>query len=198
MAPPTPPSSTPVIVDNPCGGGVHVMQRRFAVGVNFGGMSVTADDGASTTDFRTAELSIRYRATRHLELELLLSGGRQALEDGTDGELAMGGGTLAARYRFRPHRRWNWWLMAGLGGTVIERHQSTEQQRSGAQRGHFAYGIGLEHRWNRLGIHAELRGMAMGPREDEVMTLPTRAVSDVRTGSDLTGGQFSLGASLYF
>jgi hypothetical protein len=166
-------------------------------------MSLTVDDDIAQTEtkFRTAELSIRYRATRHLELELLLSGGRQVLEDGTDGDLAMGGGTLAARYRFRPHRSWNWWLMAGLGGTVIERHDSSDDQRSTAQRGHLAFGIGIEKRWQRFAIHAEMRGVGMGPREDQVMTLPaevTRGTSDVRTGAELTGGQFALGASLYF
>jgi opacity protein-like surface antigen len=207
--PPAPPSSTPVVTENPCGGGGHaIMRRRFAVGVNVGGMSLTVDDDLNQTEtkFRTAELSIRYRASRRLELELLLSGGRQVLEDGTDGELAMGGGTLAARYRFRPERAWNWWLMAGIGGTVIERHSSTDDERSTAQRGHFAFGIGLEHRWRVFGIHAELRGVAMGPREDQVMTQPvgpgrdnpTATLGDPRTGGDLSGGQFTLGASLYF
>jgi opacity protein-like surface antigen len=215
--PPAPPSASPVVTQNPCGGGGHiaVMQRRFAVGVNVGGMNLTANDDVSQTEtkFRTAELSIRYRATRHLELELLLSGGRQVLEDGTDGQLAMGGGTLAARYRFRPGHAWNWWLMGGLGATVIERHDSTDDQRSTAQRGHFAYGIGLERRFDRFAIHAELRGLALGPREDQVMTqqvpppsadpgrgapLPPLQNSDLRTAGDLSGGQFTIGASLYF
>lgn len=198
---PTPPSSvTPVVVD-PCAGGIPVMARRFAVGVNLGGMSVVADDdvNATETQFRIGELSLRYRMTRHLELELLLSGGRQALEDGTDGELAMGGGTLALRYRFRPHRPWNWYLMAGFGATVIERHNSTEEQRSTAQRGHFAFGVGIEHRWRVLGVHAEIRGVGMGPREDDgAMILPVRGNSDPRTARDLSGGQFNIGASLYF
>ena len=44
---------------------------------------------ATAIPFHTSELSLRYRMTPHLELELLLSGGRQALEDGSDGELAM-------------------------------------------------------------------------------------------------------------
>lgn len=203
---PAPPSASPVISSDPCSGGVDVMRRRWAVGVNLGAMSLTVDDDVDQTEtqFRTGELSIRYRATPHLELELLLSGGRQVLEDGEDGDLAMGGGTLAARYRFRIDRPWNWWLMGGIGGTVIERHDSTEEERSNAQRGHVAFGVGLERRFRRLAIHAELRGVAMGMRSDSMETadVPTRpgsgTVGDPRTGRDLSGGQFNLGASLYF
>ncbi|MBA2538349.1 MAG: outer membrane beta-barrel protein [Deltaproteobacteria bacterium] len=198
--PPTPPSAVPVIVTDPCGGGVSVMAHRFAVGINLGAMSVTADDDVAQneTQFRTAELSIRYRATPHFELELLLSGGRQVLEDGEDGELAMGGGTLAARYRFRPHRAWNWWLMGGLGATVIERHDSSEEARDAANRGHVAFGIGLERRFRRLALHAELRGMAMGPRSDEMETDGRGSLGDPRTAANLSGGQFNFGASFYF
>jgi len=198
---PAPPSAVPVIVSDPCSGGINVMRHRFAVGLNIGGMSLTvADDVAQNeTQFRTAELSIRYRATPHFELELLLSGGREVLEDGEDGNLAMGGGTLAARYRFRVNRPWNWWLMGGLGGTVIERHDSTEEARDNAMRSHVAFGVGVERRFRRLAIHAELRGVAMGPRSDdmEVSTLPAIA-QDARTGRDLSGAQFNLGASFYF
>ena len=198
---PAPPSATPTITSDPCSGGIDVMRRRFAVGINVGGMSLTVEDdiAQNETQFRTAELSIRYRATPHFELELLLSGGRQVLDDGEDGELAMGGGTLAARYRFRVDRPWNWWLMGGIGGTVIERHASTEEERDNAQRGHVAFGVGLERRFRRLALHAELRGVAMGPRSDR-MDAGTRLpnTGDTRTGQNLSGGLFNIGASFYF
>ena len=196
---PVPPSAMPTVSGNPSTAGIDVMRRRWAVGLNLGGMSLTADDDETGTEtqFRTGELSIRYRATPHFELELLLSGGRQVLEDGEDGDLAMGGGTLAARYRFRAEQRWNWWLMGGLGMTVIERHDSTEEQRSSAGRPHVAFGIGLERRFNRFAIHAELRGVAMGPREDEMDVVPQRTL-DPRTAQNLSAGQFNLGASFYF
>lgn len=198
---PAPPSAAPVVTSDPYRGGVDVMRRRFALGVNLGGMSLTADDDVDQTEtqFRTAELSIRYRATPHLELELLLSGGRQVLEDGEDGDLAMGGGTLAARYRFRIDRPWNWWLMGGIGGTVIERADSTEEQRDSAQRSHVAFGVGLERRFHRFALHAELRGVAMGPRSDDMETRPgSNTLGDTRTARDLSGGLFNLGASFYF
>jgi len=220
---PTPPSATPVVVENPCGGCIDPMASRFALGVNVGGMSVTVDDDVDQTEtkFSTAELSIRYRATLHLDLELLLSGGRQVLDDGSDGDLAMGGGTLAARYRFRPTRAWNWWLMGGLGGTVIERHDSTKDERANAQRGHVAFGVGLERRFHHFALHAEFRVLGISPRNDNMSgntappdprppvtdgsmqpppSLPPNPTfaGDPRTGADLSAGQFTVGASFYF
>jgi len=215
---PMPPSATPVVVENPCGGCIDPMASRFAIGLNLGGMSVTVNDDVDQTEtqFRTGELSIRYRLTPHLEAELLLSGGRQVLDNGDDGDLAMGGGTLAARYRFRPDRAWNWWLMAGLGATVIERHDSTKDERSAAQRGHLAIGIGLERRFRHFAIHADLRALGISPRDDmgantitpeppgptvdggTMPPPPAPLVSDPRTGGDLSAAQFTLGASFYF
>lgn len=176
-----------------------VMAHRFAVGVNIGGYSVApsnADSDKTSTDFSTAELSVRYRITPRFELELLLSGGREILEDGSDGDLAMGGATLAARYRFRPQQPWNWWLVGGIGGTVIESHTATKQQRDDATRGHLAVGVGLERRFNHFALNAEFRMMGLGPRSDSD-TMEVIA-DDVRRAESLSAGQLTLGASLYF
>jgi hypothetical protein len=211
------PQPTAPVVTDPCSGGRDVMAHRFAVGLNLGGMSIATEETeeGNETNFRTAELSIRYRATPRFEIELLLSGGRQVLEDDTDGDLAMGAGTLAARYRFRPHRAWNWWLMGGLGATTIERHDSTKDQRDDASRPHLAFGVGLERRFRRLALHAEIRMMAIGPRADsEEMDVavppatddgsqpqplpPIEPTNDVRRAEELSAGQFTVGASFYF
>jgi Outer membrane protein beta-barrel domain len=207
--PPTYAPAPPAVVVSPCNCEVDPMRHRFAVGINVGGYSVspadTGDREVETTDFRAAELSLRYRFTPHFELELLLSGGRQVLEDDSDGALAMGGATLAARYRFRPTRAWNWWLMGGLGGTVIENHESTQDERDNATRGHVAFGIGLERRFRQFAIHAELRGIALGERKDQqdmdvpqTGTKPPAITDDVRTNRELSAGQFTIGASMYF
>jgi opacity protein-like surface antigen len=181
---------------------IDPMARRLAIGVNFGGYTVEQPDTESlepSTDFSTAELSIRYRISPHVELEALLSGGRQQLEDGSEGELAMGAVTINARYRFRAEQHWNWWLSAGIGGTLIERQVSTEEERSDATRAHLALGIGLEHRWRQFAIHADARVLAIGQREDEDdLVLQMEFARDIRTAEELTAGQVTLGASLYF
>ncbi len=207
-APSAPGMSDPCSYDRP-----SVMTRRWAIGLNLGVLSVVPDsadpdDSNADTNFRTSELSIRYRATRHLELELALTGGRQVLDDDSDGELAMGGGTLGARYRFRPERAWNWWLMGGLGGTVIERHNSSEEAREGAMRPHVAFGIGIERRFRRFALQAEARMLAIGPRSDSMEDVPVRDLPggmplppdsiNSAGDEDLTGGTFTFGASFYF
>jgi hypothetical protein len=212
------PGVAPPPVADPCGGGVvAVMANRWAVGVSLGAFSVAPKDasGDQTTDFRTSELSIRYRATPHFEIELLLNGGRQVLKDNTDGNLAMGGGTLGARYRFRPEQPWNWWLMGGLGATVIERQDSTKEERDAATRPHMAFGIGMERRFRRFALQAEARGLALGPRKDASNTNvtppmpPKQPVPDgtmpmpppvptAAQGDELSGGTFTIGAAFYF
>ena len=88
--------------------------------------------------------------------------------------------------------------MAGLGGTVIARHDSTDEQRDAAQRrAHVAFGIGLERRFHRFALHAELRGVAMGARADAMEVGPQRTL-DPRTAENLSAGQFNVGASFYF
>jgi len=209
------PYQPPVVATDPCGGScIDPMRSRFSIGVNVGGMGVTVDDDETGTEtqFRTAEFTLAYRLGRRVDLQLLLSGGRQELEDGEDGDLAMGGGTLAVRYHFRPERKLNWYLMFGLGTTVIERADSTKEQRDAAYRPHAAFGVGLEYRFNHFALNAEIRGVGMGEREDamDVPTttpvpepggrnpLPPDTTSDPRFGQSLSGGQFTLGASFYF
>ncbi|HEU0030499.1 MAG TPA: hypothetical protein VFQ53_07700 [Kofleriaceae bacterium] len=183
-----------------------LMARRFAVGLNVGGMSVApqGSDGADEVSFNSAELSLRFRMTPRLELELLLNGGRQVLEDDTQGDLAMGGGTLGLRYRFRPYRHTGWWLLAGVGETIIARHDASESERDAAGRPHFAFGAGLEHRFTNWALNAELRMLAIGPRSDAmdaptVDGMPVPPDPTFQSPSDeLSGGTFTIGASYYF
>lgn len=198
-----------------------VMARRFAIGLSFGAYSVAPDGAAEGTEtaFSVAELALRYRASRRIELELGLSGGREMVDDETVGELATGSVTLALRYRFRPERRWNWYVMAGLGGTVIAPHQSTEAEREGATRPLGMVGIGVERRFRRFALQAEVRGVGIGPREDAedlpimddaippadgggaippTMLVPRLPASATTHAEELGGGMFTFGASYYF
>lgn len=191
-----------------------VMARRWAIGLSVGHLGV-APDGApegAEARFRVTELAVRYRATRRLELELAMSGGREMVEDDTEGELATGSVTLAMRYRFRPEQRWSWWVMGGLGGTVVAPHQSSEAERDGATRPLGMVGIGIERRFRRFALQAELRGIGLGPREDAVEGVPVADGGDAPTmpvprlpasaaatyADELGGGMATLGASFYF
>jgi hypothetical protein len=217
-APPPPPPSYAPAPSGQCGGSAApVMARRWAIGVSIGRLGV-APEGAvegSEARFSVAELAVRYRATRRLELELGLSGGREVLADGNEGDLAAGSVTLAVRYRFRPEQRWNWFVMGGFGGTVIAPHTSSEAERDGATRPLGMAGLGIERRFRRLALQAEVRAVGLGQREDATEDVPvvvdgggapTKPVpvsllpaSAATTYADeLGGGMFTLGASFYF
>ncbi|MBA3821406.1 MAG: hypothetical protein H0X17_21160 [Deltaproteobacteria bacterium] len=182
------------------------MARRWAIGVGLGGFAVApagAPDGAET-EFRMAELAVRFRATRRFELFLAFSGGRQVLENDEDGELATDLVTLGARFRFMPGQRWNWFLMAGFGSTLIAHHQTPAEQRDELRRPHTMLGVGLERRWDRFALQAEARMLSVG--ESETMSTIEPDVGpgyDPGYGSamatdELSGGQLTLGASIYF
>lgn len=164
-APPAP------VATNPCStsAAIDPMARRWAISLGIGAFTVAPEDApeGSEAEFKTTQIALRYRATRRLEIELALSGGRQVIDDDIEGDLAHGTFMLGARYRFMPERKWNWWVSGGLGGTVIAHHTSDEDERAAAQRPAASLGIGIERRFRRLAIQAELKSFAIGPRADQ-------------------------------
>jgi hypothetical protein len=212
-----PPAATPY---SPA---VSPLARRWAIGLNLGGMGIhpesedTAYAEANESSFHIAEIAVRYRASRRIEIELSLGGGRELVETDygdAEGELAMGNLTVGVRYRFRPEHKWNWWLMAGLGGTIVAPHVSSEEERDAMTRPHGTFGIGLERRFRRFALQAELRGVAMGePKgyEDDPYTQPpdrptpvperppaSLTAAEAAYSPELGGGVFTIGASYYF
>lgn len=168
---------------------------RWSIGLNLQGASFSAntDYEDDVADFEGGSLAIRYRPWRKVSLELSLGGGRQSI-DGMEGELAMGTGTLAARYHFNQQNKWNFWLLFGVGATTIARHDAPEDEIDAAQRPHVAVGAGLEYRFTNFAIQIEARGMGLGQTEDEKMLQE----QGVYTGEGISGGMFTLGASYYF
>jgi hypothetical protein len=199
MGPPPPPGFV-----GAGAGPVDVMGNRWAVGLSLGSLSLAPQDAPDAeTRFGIGELSLRFRVTPHLEVEGAFGGGRQQLQDGTQGDLEIHTGLLAARYRFSPAEHWNWWLMGGLGAVAIAQHGATDQTFQDAERPMAALGIGLEHRWQQFALHAELRGVGVGPHDDggqpkaQPLTMTTDFVAPT-TADHLSGGTLTLGASYYF
>jgi hypothetical protein len=204
MPPPAPAADTPC----GCAAQVPVMANRWAVGLSVGSLSVAPKDTPDNkTEFAIGELSIRFRATLHLEVELALAGGQQKLQDGTQGDLEVNTGLLGLRYRFAAERRWNWWLGAGIGGISVTPTGATDQQRKDAQRPMGSLAIGIERRWSQFALHAELRGFGVGQRQDQAQpqTMPVAVSSPNGTtmqppppappaSPDLSGGMLTIGA----
>lgn len=197
MPPSAPPTAAPGAP-----GGIAVMENRWAVGLAFGGMGLAPEDAPDAkTNFGIGQLSLRFRATYHLELELAMAGGRQQLDNGQDGDLAVGSGTLGVRYRFLAAERWNWWLMAGLGGTTVARHDATKQERDAASRGHGVIGLGIERRFAQFALQAEVRAIKIGDKTADAMKMPVdgtvAAPAPAGTGPQ-SGASLTIGASYYF
>jgi hypothetical protein len=204
------PASTPVQVAYaaPVRSRPSVMANRWAVGFSIGSMSLAPDSAPdSETEFATGELALRFRATRHLELEVSAGGGREQTADEELGDLEVATVALSARYRFRPEARWNWFLMGGIGAASVTHHDATDEQREQATQPLGMLGIGVERRFRRFAIQAEARGVGMAERKDDDMDVvdvargpiegpievPSRSADQARSGGSLT-----VGLSYYF
>lgn len=199
--PPMAPPFGPVVAEAPCAR-ESVMASRWAIGLAVGSMSLAPESSPDDhTAFALGELSLRFRATRHLELELAVGGGRERTADDQEGDLEVTTAALAARYRFRPEAAWNWFVMAGFGGASITRHDATRQERDDAMQPLGMLGIGLERRFRHLALHAELRAVGLGQRNEDAVE-PAMAEGAVMTTSSAdiarSGGSLTLGLSYYF
>jgi len=193
----------------PCACAPHesVMANRWAVGLSVGSLGLAPKDQPDAqTQFGIGELSLRYRATLHLEVELALGGGREQLADGSQGDHQVNAAALGLRYRFRPEQAWNWWLMGALGGVSVTAVGATDQERKDAQRPMTELGVGIERRFRRFALHAELR--AIGVAEDPNGAAPVKVAPSAPNmmvpppgpapSTAQSGGQLTIGASYYF
>ena len=190
---------------------VSPMANRWAVGLSVGSLSIAPKaQPDNKTEFGVGELSLRFRATYHLELELALGGGREKLQDGTQGPRETNIGMLGLRYRFAADRHWNWWLGGGIGSISVTQTGATDQQRQDAQRPLGALAIGIEHRWHQFALQAELRAFGVGQNQNQqqvnagpvampgTTTQPPPPTMTSPTTDQQSGGIFSIGASYYF
>jgi hypothetical protein len=220
IAPPAPapvavqivtPASTPVQVA--CASAraprPSVMANRWALGLSVGSMSLAPERAPDDqTTFAIGELALRFRATRHLELELGAGGGRERTADDQDGELEVGTVTLAARYRFRPEAAWNWFVMGGIGAAAVTRHDASDEQRDAATQPLGMLGVGVERRFRHFALQVEARAVGLAKRDDgdtmevrplaETAKVTTIAPSPGRSDEARSGGSLALGLSYYF
>jgi hypothetical protein len=213
--PPGPAPESPCAA--PCGGcsqAETVMSNRWSIGLSVGSMTLAPESQPDNqTDFGVGELALRFRATPHLELEVAVGGGREQLEDNQQGDREVNVAALSARYRFRPEAAWNWFVMGGLGGASVTRHDATKQEREDATRPVGMLGIGLERRFHHFAFQAELRGMGIGDKDrsgDKVVPLPMPTEPGAPTGmatkldpvtvpsQKQSGGAVTIGVSYYF
>jgi hypothetical protein len=175
--------------------------RRLSLGLGIGFVDLAPHSATvGTTQFDIVQLSLRYLATRHLEIELGLSGGREVLGD-MEGDREVSQAVIALRWRFNPHRRWNWWVMAGMGSLAVTKVGASDDDRNYAQQSTLQFGAGLERRWQRFAIQAELRAVGVAPNDpsgEVAVPTMTRGPSLDDPWQGKAGGQFALSGNYYF
>jgi len=183
--------------------------QRWALGVHLGGVGLepTNEDGDELTEGTSDKiemgavgLQLRFKLHRRWELEL--AGTHMAGELGDTGaERHSGSLTLGVMFHINPDANWIWSALFGFGGThdqiMVEKngeHQTTAE----FSEGHARLGIGLERRFDRFGIAAQLYGIGF-TRDDDKFDGPAyqgREGGPVPARS--SGGQFLLLGNWYF
>lgn len=182
--------------------------RRWSVGLGLGALELAPHSNANaTTNFDIAQIYVRYRPWRRLEIELALGGGGETnYADGTYGHREVSSAVLSLRYRFNPQRRWNWWLMAGMGSLAVTRQGASDAELEAAYQSTLQFGAGVERRWRRFALQFEIRAVGVAPHETEQMQI----APDIRVESTqpvapsghadngMAGGQFVFSGNYYF
>lgn len=183
--------------------------QRWGIGVHLGGVGLEPrnQDGdelvegeADTIEMGAAGLQLRFKLHRRWELELAAT--HMAGEVGDTGaERHSGSLTLGVLFHINPDDNWIWSGLFGIGGT----HDEIMVDKAGESvtthefnEGHVRLGIGLERRFDRFGIAAQLFGIGF-ERDDEKLDGPAY---EGRDGGPVparsSGGQFLLLGNYYF
>jgi hypothetical protein len=183
--------------------------RRFSIGLGIGHASLAPHSAPDqTTEFDVGQIAIRYLVRRNFEIELALTGGGETRDDGSEGSKELSQAVLAVRYRFSPQRRWNWWLMAGMGTLAVTNVYASDDERDAANQSTLQFGVGMERRWSRFSIQGELRAVGVAKNDDmddvpqadipvSSMDPYPETVGRMDAGGK-KGGQFAITANYYF
>jgi hypothetical protein len=164
------------------------MAHRLGIGLHMASLSLDDHSGADPTQYGGGGLIVSYRVSRRWELALSMDGYQ------SDGKADLHSGLIEARFHMMPHQRWDWYLLAGLGGL----HEDTAGD--GTDRGQMQLGVGVQRRFEHLSLSAELRAVGVGPIENAAEMPPIERTEPAPMMGDgkLGGGQFTLGAMYYF
>ena len=185
-------------------------EQRWSVSLGLGSLTLAPHNAPDErTQFGLGMLAVRWRPFRHLELELALAGGNESSKDDMgDGGRDVSEALLGLRWRFNPHKKWNLWLMAGVGSISIAPQGATQEQRDALHQSTLQFGGGLERKWRHFAIAAELRAVGVAPIENKDETPPlmgtiggapaTTTTTDTTTADGWSGAQLLISGNYYF
>lgn len=195
-----PSAAEPVAVQAPA------PERNWGIGLHLGGMGVHPKDDDSEeahTGMGGGGVQLRYRLHRRWDLELDLSGyGEDRRDDDGDGlERKIGMVMLGAMFHINPDSDWKWSVLAGVGGAhdTLEAENRLGERKVVAEfsNGVFRLGVGLEKRWERFGLAAQLYGIGM-KRDDGELDGPAYLDQDTPIAREQSGGLFQIVGNYYF
>jgi hypothetical protein len=140
-------------------------------------------------------LHVRYRLNHRFSVEVSLDRIQGEWEPGVQRDSRPV--TLTGLVHLSSNPKWNWYLLAGFGGS---REVITMDGANGGsfeyeyRQAHIHLGAGVEHRWNHFGVGAELR--LIGAARDQEYSPGAPASGPVPEES--SGGMFSLLGTYYF
>lgn len=165
------------------------LQKRFGVSGRITSLGLT--DGATETQYGGGGIAASYRINRRWEVAVALDA--LDAEQGPD----LHSTTLEARFHLTPHRKWDWYALAGIGVLHEVPLEGEHAHDEGVSRARLHLGVGLARRFRSWSIGAELQSVGVGPVEEPEMTT-ARSTTPMSTDEGLQGGQLTLGATLFF
>ena len=179
----------------------HAGLPRWGVGLHLASLSLP-DPGAMTDrgdapQYGGAGLQVRYRLTPRWQLELTAAHVEEQVADGAAAR-TLDAGALAVLFHPRPYARWDWYLLAGVGGTHDADPALTDEARQASHVADVQVGGGVERRFGRVGVAAELRLLARQPADDAAATRMTDAAGGDATTDRPGGGALTVAGTYYF
>jgi hypothetical protein len=99
--------------------------------------------------------------------------------------------------------------MAGMGSLAVTNVYATKDERDGASQSTLQFGIGVERRWSRFAVQAEMRAVGVAKNQDMAdqpvkVDVPTNSMDPYPPYIGPTddggkkGGQFAITGNYYF
>ena len=177
-----------------------VVRDRLSIGIHAsgGGIGDSDDEDAEQLDVGGAGLTARYAVSRRWDIELSAEG---LVGENDELRRSLGIFTLAGRFRFNPTARWRWSMLAGLG-SADEEVEVLNSAGDAILTREFRHGVvtlggGLERRFGRVGLSAELRVMGLVLDEEE-LDGPEFAGKNSLIPENSTAGEVRFQATYYF
>ncbi len=177
--------------------------RRWGIGAHLGGLGVISardEDAENETEMGLVGVQLRYRLHRRWELELDVSAMGGELAGPGDRRRTTGAVILGGMFHINPDSRWLCSVLLGVGAArdlVWYEKDGDHVTEAEFIEGLGRIGFGLERRFDRWGIAAQLYAIGMA-RDEEELDGPDYIGRDGPVPEESSGALFQMVANYYF